>query len=412
VASWQSLVRSSCETLFRTVLLVCLNSVVGHILSAWTSHQLQGRAIAYQVLHQLSVGLKEWYSTPNYELPDTAWHLTSDFEQIRSAVHNTKNTPCFELKIPDKVCEVPLQARSEFTPRYNPAMTSIRSIIKEGVFVPKPPKNLYDPPEPHIDLFDTPYPFLDVLSVIENGFAFVPNRMRNEYLAGQHRATRQRSLVESPENYEPVRVPVTSGLEPGQGWSLQTKSAPDNCDGSYDSFCGRSWDNDCLLSGHNDMRGGLAFDSLSGWLILNLEKVQHGIIMIRVEDWWGPNANKRTEKWICENGKKNCLEGKDKEDGNGRRELFNASTPPIQRKTGENPNQCDNFKFEFAIDGKITSWDKTAWESNRRTLQRVVSVWVLQNGANYDMEHDIELAIRLTGCDRLTTFGLSHVYWA
>lgn len=377
------------------------------------SHQLQGRAIAYQVLHQLSIALNEWYNTPNYDLSDDAWHITSDCERIRNAVRNTKNTPCFELNIPDKVCDVPLQARSEFTPRYNPAMTSIRSIIKEGVFVPKTPKNLYDPPEPHIDLFDAPYPYVDIVSVVENGFDFVPNRMRTEYLAGQHRATRRRSLGESAESYEPVRVPVMSGLEPGQGWTLQTKSAPDNCDGSYDSFCGRSWDNDCLLSGHNDMRGGLAFDSYSGWLILNLEKVRHGVIMIRVEDWWGPNVNKRTETWKCENGKNDCAEATAQEGGNNRRELYNASTP-LQRNMGENPNQCDSFKFEFAIDGKITSWDKAAWEANRRTLQRVVSVWVLQNGANYDggMDHDIELAIRLTGCGRLTTFGLSHIYWA
>jgi hypothetical protein len=388
---------------FSTLLPLLLVLFVPHLRT--NSHQLQGRAIAFQILHQLYIGLNEWYNTPNFDLPDDAWHLTNDFDRIRTAVRDTKSTPCYDLNVPDKVCEVPLQARSEFTPRYNPAMTSIRSIIKKGVFVPKAPKNVYDPPEPHMDLFDAPYPHVDVLSIVENGIDYVPNRIRTDMLTGQLLPMRQRSLVqESSENYEPVRVPITSGLEPGQGWYLQTRSAPDNCDGSYDSFCGRSWDNDCLLSGHNDMRGGLGFDSYSGWLILNLEKVKHGIVMIRVEDWWGANANHRTDKWTCENGKANCTEATTDQESHRRH---------LHRTLKGKPYQCDDFKFEFAIDGKITSWDKDAYEANRRSLQRVVPIWVLNNGANYDgIERDMEVAIRLTGCARQNTFGLSHVYWA
>lgn len=55
----------------------------------------------------------------------------------------------------------------------------------------------------------------------------------------------------------------------GLGWGLITASGPDQCDGSFDSFCGRSH-TPCLLLGFNDIRGGLVFDGLSGWLILKL----------------------------------------------------------------------------------------------------------------------------------------------
>ena len=208
-------------------------------------------------------------------------------------------------------------------------------------------------------------------------------------------------------------------MEPGQGWYLKTKSAPDNCDGSYDSFCGRSWDNDCLLSGHNDMRGGLGFDSYSGWLVLNLENVRHSIIMIRVEDWWGANDNERTKNWSCENMNihKNCTASNRRTLQDLRTETINHNTVASMQQREMAEPSCDNFHFEFAIDGVITKWDQTEWEKNRRQIQRVVPIWVLSNGVKYNVTNDgtgrdVELAIRATGCGRAKTFGLSHVYWA
>jgi hypothetical protein len=185
-----------------------------------------------------------------------------------------------------------------------------------------------------------------------------------------------------------------------------------------------------MLNGHNDMRGGLGFDSYSGWLILNLENVIHDIIMIRVEDWWGPNDNPRTNNWTCENNKKNCTNPSLRQLGYTNFTTSTTSSSFVSqskhkkhRNMGENPNKCDTFIFEFAIDGIVTKWDKKAWDTNRRQIQRVVSIWVLSNGSSSTRSandtnsksifgRDVELAIRLTGCGRLTTFGLSHVYWA
>lgn len=372
-------------------------------------HQLYGRMIAFQMIQQLHKGLQEWYETPGFALPDDAWHLTSDYERVRNAVQNIRDSPCFKMKLPDIVCgDVPLRAVSEMTPRYNPAQNNIRNIIKQGVRIPEPVPNIYDPPDVYNPYLDPPDGHVDVLNIIENGVPFTPNRARRDSLiTGEMVPGRLLSQAE--------RKPVTSGLPPGQGWGLNAKSAPDNCDGSWDSFCGRSSGSDCLLSGHNDHRGGLVFHSLSGWLILNLEKVKHGVVIIRVEDWMGPNQVSHTDGWICENGSTDCPEATRNRDqeGGGRRTSDEVEQQQIRRELG-NPNLCDKWTFEFAIDGNITKWDKVQWEEHRVQLQRVVGLWVLLDDSNYTggEEKDVELAIRLTGCKRATAFGLSHIYWA
>ena len=196
---------------------------------------MKSRYIAYTILTQLLAGLTEWYNTEQFALPDEKWHLTEDYERVRNYVlHNETSSPCREHKLPDVICDVPVRAVSEMTPRYDPASTSIRSIIKEGVYVPQPGPNLYDPPDVRVPAFDAPDGEIDILSIIENGVDFVPNKARVKALAGELDPLRHRQLAAG-------RKPITSNLEPGQGWALDTKSAPDNCDGSWDSFCGQGW---------------------------------------------------------------------------------------------------------------------------------------------------------------------------
>jgi len=366
---------------------------------------LKSRYIAYTILQQLLAGLTEWYNTEQFALPDEKWHLTEDYERVRNYVlHNETSSPCRQLLLPDIICDVPVRAVSEFTPRYDPASTSIRSIIKEGVYVPQPKPNLYDPPDVYIPAFDAPDGEIDILSIIENGVQFVPNKARVKALAGDLDPLRHRQLAAG-------RKPITSNLEPGQGWDLMTKSAADNCDGSWDAFCGRSADSRCLLYAHNDNRGGLKFDSLSGWLIVNLEKVKHGIAFVRMENWIGPNQVATTAGWKCENGKTDCPAAK--ADDGKRRQLREEQEQQRQLK-GTNPNIfCADWRFEFAIDGKITSWDLDAFNNQVYSAQRVVQLSVLLNDPDYTggQEKDVELAIRMTGCARDVTFSLSHIYW-
>ena len=174
---------------------------------------------------------------------------------------------------------------------YNPGLNSIWSIVKKGITLWKGPKpNIYNPPDVWNPNLDTPDGHIDVLNIIKNGIDFIPNCTQQEAIMGARRP----ACCHVKE-----QKAVISGLIPGKGWYVSTKNAPDNCDGTWNSFCGWSTNNHCLLYGHNDDHGGLLFDSFSGWLIVNLEKVKHGLVFIWVQNWIRPNANKAMEGWKC-----------------------------------------------------------------------------------------------------------------
>lgn len=80
------------------------------------------------------------------------------------------------------------------------------------------------------------------------------------------------------------------------------------------------------------------------------------------------------------------------------------------------PVYCDDFRFEFAIDGVITSWNKDEFQQRVANIQRVVELIKLvedpsltNDGAE---EREIELAVRMVGCGIQKQFQLTHVYWA
>ena len=68
-------------------------------------------------------------------------------------------------------------------------------------------------------------------------------------------------------------------------------------DGTLNSVCHREVDHDCLLSGHNDGRGSLFGDGLSGWLVLDLKDASEGVVMARMEPWHQYYENARTNGW-------------------------------------------------------------------------------------------------------------------
>jgi hypothetical protein len=79
------------------------------------------------------------------------------------------------------------------------------------------------------------------------------------------------------------------------------------------------------------------------------------------------------------------------------------------------PPFCDDFRFEFAIDGVVTSWDKDEFEGRRAGIQRVVEVVKFSEGdpnRTSAVGREVELAFRLTGCGIVKQFQLTHVYWA
>lgn len=308
---------------------------------------------------------------------------------------------CFNLKemIPKRFCTTPIHARTEFTPRANPEKTGLQNIIKinELGYLPHvQSKNVYNGPNVHNPLTELPEGAVDVLAIVSNG---------REQGAVSLKSARRR----------------LDSFEPGLGWQMvEAKSG--YCDGSYNSECGREPDFNCLIQGHNDARGGVLFNSLSGWLVMTLPAVKEGIITLKMETWHMIEENKMTASWKTENGKRRVLRSSDQA-----HLLPNATQtyPRYQSLTYEEaeralkkrppPEYCDTFKFEFAINGKVTAWDKTQFQEKSKNPQRVVEVQTILDDPKFTSEAtDVEVAIRMSGCigPPQKTFKLSHVYWA
>lgn len=77
------------------------------------------------------------------------------------------------------------------------------------------------------------------------------------------------------------------------------------------------------------------------------------------------------------------------------------------------PEWCEDFKFEFSIDGKKTTWNKEQFLEKNKNLQRVVEVVKLVEDPNLTggKEKEVEVAFRMIGCEK-KTFSLTHIYWA
>ena len=76
-------------------------------------------------------------------------------------------------------------------------------------------------------------------------------------------------------------VPPPGKIIPGEGWTVQGHPSG-FCDGTSNSVCYRQKSSDCLMSGHNDGRGAMEVDALSGWLVLELKDVTQGLFMARM----------------------------------------------------------------------------------------------------------------------------------
>ena len=77
-----------------------------------------------------------------------------------------------------------------------------------------------------------------------------------------------------------VDLPPPKKNRPREGW-LVTGHPSGFCDGTSNSVCGRQKSSNCLMSGHNNGRGGMEVDALSGWLVLQLADVTQRLFMAR-----------------------------------------------------------------------------------------------------------------------------------
>jgi hypothetical protein len=367
-------------------------------------HQKIGRALAGLVLNGLRDALLVWKNSTNYELADDSWHVTDYYANIRTKLTTTFQDQaavyCQQAKISELFCKVPIQSKTEFTGRYRPEVNTVRSLMVASGTPLQGPPSAYDPPDVWNPNLHPPEGSVDVLAVVENGIPFTPN---------PGRILRRNALGPTNPFVPSVGSSVNPDISVGQGWDLGVPNVGNTmCDGEYDSWCNRGRNQPCVLYAHNDGRGGLHFDSLAGWGIFKLPNVREGLIVIKVHDWiYEKDGTPHTAGWCHPNNDPPC-ESRE-------RALVVADQEQEHRELKQpSPAFCDDFRFEFAIDGKITSWNTTDWKAHLVSAQRVVQLATLLEDPNHTQGQtkDVELAIRLLGCGRVKNFSLTHIYWA
>ncbi|CAJ1946558.1 unnamed protein product [Cylindrotheca closterium] len=345
-------------------------------------HQVTGRILTMTILQALKEALDEWNSAPGYILDDSAWHLTNHYNKIKDRVAYLKQDQgqCYKT-MEEKhglgfFCNHPFQARTEYTPRHNPKETHIRSLMSgaDKVMLPKHIDNAYSPPDIFNPDLHPPKGAIDVLNIVEAGPVPFASILNPDYVTG---------------HYERPDITSTFSDEPGLGIRLDTVSGDVYCDGTIDSFCNRGINNNCLLYGHNDGRNGLDFDAYSGWVLFNIPNIEHGYIVIKMESWHFPEEGS-PNAWTSINNKE-------------RRELKREPLP-----------FCDDFVFEYMINGKVTSvpYEELKPLMEKGHIARVVETLTLMNDPKFKSDKEVEAGIRILGCGHDKVWRLTHVYWS
>jgi hypothetical protein len=86
-----------------------------------------------------------------------------------------------------------------------------------------------------------------------------------------------------------------------------------------------------------------------------------------------------------------------------------------QLKKKKEHKPCDVFRFEYAIDDRhlISLGDDKLKAYPYYHMQRVVeTLTLLEEPESWTEERDVQLAIRITGCERDRVWSLNSVYWA
>lgn len=382
------------------------------------SHQLIARRMTLLFLHALDEAMNVWEKATESEgnpLDGKYWHLAEEEEKIRDKLKsaNATATPCGEaMKLTPRVCVTQMRGGTEWTPRYRGDEGNIRRLLKppSSGYVPEMidiEEQVYlgrDPLQPQQRV---PKGEVDVamiarslpprkesrrsLSRIEISTPTAPNKVHS---VGKHASNEGKMLrKESKGGLIGRHLAEDSGpIVPGEGWEIGDGRAG-FCDGTSNAVCDRHKSHECLMSGHNDGRGVLQGDALSGWLVFNLKDVTQGLFLARMQPWQPFNSIKRTEGWTTVN--------------NAARDRYLKAPPP--------PKPVD-WRVEVAVNGVvIKSLNET--EYNDSCIQPgynlvICTLWDDEERARKNEKEDVEFAFRMAGGGREGVMGITHVYYA
>ena len=296
---------------------------------------------------------------------------------------------------------------------------AINSFVKptDDGYVPRnEKKNLFDGPDPHNPCLAVPEGAVDVYAIVtgrrrrletEQGFpSIVPVRTTTEFL----------DVDQVPFSRDVAEGNITSEdiIIPGKGWELWGENAG-FCDGTYDAECQR--EGVCVLQGQEAGRGAIIGNEYSGWLVINLQGVKEGIILLKLHTWHTSDESTVTKEWTTVNNQRNLresfLRAVERPSVSTTRIGARNDQRALKPRSTETPPLPETMAFEYAIDGKITKLPRDDFLAATKTLQRVLQVLTILDDPEFTSEpKDVEIAVRMTGCGRDCTFGVSHIYWA
>jgi hypothetical protein len=463
------------------------NAVVGGAAS-WHPgnriHKRRGRMIAIAILRSMAYAFERWEAlgaVSGYPIPEEHWHVTDYYKSIREKA--TEVPGCFGdiWKIgqkrhleeiggeggedavaavgavgrklddlgfwPGRICNIPMQGRSLWGPRYDPMRSSLLTIMKPNVFGDVDPSiktnayvagPVYQPPDrpaPWTVPPDESEPFAPLIAASRR---FLTPEEERDDRRGQLRTVHSKTQRGYRGNREAtaraLNVSVDSNaITPGLGlqvnWGLQGV-----CDGSSHHWCDKIGGSSCLMTGSQDNRGNVCFNGFSGWLVLDVKNVKHGFIGARMEAWGGDGANAATDGWTeVNNG------GRGNYDKSGRERRLHeeyqermrqefvermkreidqdvlAESDPTRRRLGggQSCGLHGDYLFEWAINGKVMgSWTQAQFCEHYTRISYNLDVIKFMDDVS--QTGNIELAMRMAPVNgqRGPAMCLTHLYWA
>ena len=160
----------------------------------------------------------------------------------------------------------------------------------------------------------------------------------------------------------------------------------------------------------------------SGWLVMTLKDPKEGVIVLKLHTWHTGDESTVTKGWISVDnarGRRRLGQSSIDSDTPGslqRSNNYDVVAKPVDRmlmRSYDTPELPDEFAFEYAIDGVVTTLTKTQFLEKKKQIQRVVETITILDDPKFTSESkDVEIAIRLRGSGSSIVFGVSHVYWA
>ncbi|KAL3794390.1 hypothetical protein HJC23_012927 [Cyclotella cryptica] len=323
----------------------------------WRMHQVKAYTLGYNVLAALLDALNTWSEKTIYEghpLADEYWHMGEYITNVQSKVQSLteENSPhCYmlsdKLKLPKRLCNRRLKGRTEYTPRSNPTVTSLKSVI-----VPSASGNL---------------PVYDLQSVFvgeiwENPIADVPAHAVDALEILDLKKQRRRD--------RPSRR--LDAIQSGDGWRIHHSYPEDDCDGSYTpwSSCGRVSTSTCLMEAHHGSRGFISGDQTTGWLSMMISGMEFGYVAVNL---------------------------KIGDLGENKRSL--ADVIP------------DTFSFDYAVDDVTASLDKSQFLEKLEIFNGISLFTIFDDENKSSEEVKISLRVNGCSKEEGCQLAVSHLYW-